>query len=69
MEHQTKIIQYYGRMRAIQMVVGYGVSALFIVTAAFLVVFAPETRALAADFAAGGLLDWRLGLQALPALK
>jgi len=62
MTAQTEIVQYHLRMAMIRTVAAYSISAIFAIIAAMIVIFAPESRGVAANLFAGAFLVLALGI-------
>jgi len=56
METQERIVNYYNRTVLIRVIAPYGASVMFALIAAALIIFAPESRTVAANIVAAGLL-------------
>lgn len=62
MAAQTAIVNQYSRMAAIRAAAPYAASVLFVAIAALLIVFAPESRTVAANMAAAALMILAAGI-------
>ena len=62
MQAQTEIVTNHLKMQTIRSLAAYGIAAFFAVVSAAIVVFAPETREVAANLFAGAFLVLALGI-------
>ena len=62
MEAQSRIVLGHIKASMIRTVAAYATSSLFAVTSALIVIFAPASRATAADIFAGGFLTLAVGI-------
>ena len=69
MEPQVAIVNYYHKMATLRAIAAYAVSAIFAIIAGALILFAPESRVVAANIIAGAFLVLAAGIAGFTRLK
>ena len=66
---QVQIISYHIKMHTVRTVASYAVSGIFAATASLLILYAPQTRKLAANIGAAALLVVSIGISGLTSFR